>query len=592
MVTCAPRSMVSSETEASSRSRDPSTSGSAQTCCARATVIEMGIGAMKQVEDAPVAPGDILAGKYRVDRVLGIGGMGMVVAATHIDLDEPRAIKFMRSEARASVEAETRFLREARASAGLKSEHVVRVHDMGRLEAGEPYLVMEFLEGMDLKAIIKRSKAVSIVQAVDYMVQACEALAEAHAVGIIHRDLKPSNLFVTTGNDARPCAKVLDFGISKLTGALAESAGMDLTQTTSVMGSPLYMSPEQMESARDIDARSDIWSLGVMLYETLTRTRPFSGKTVTAVAMSVAKDVVVPPSKRRPEIPAKLEQVMLRCLDKNRDDRYDNVAELTKALAPFASSESQALIERIGRVQSRGEEKPAPPPPDSSPTAVMDISAHQHAEEESGSAPLVGTPEAAPVPPTARLPETQAGADGTPTGQPSDIDQEAATLCMADSHGSLSSSDAAIAPQIDTGTGASWGGNQYPEVLSPRRSGLFIKVAVPVGSLCVIAALVFLAVGQSSTAPSGAEDSSGTARPAPAQAPESSDDLGAQDQDDSALDDETEPPATEHDAGDSSEPASPPALSSMPQKPKPPAGHKGTKPPSKPKNDPFGETWR
>ncbi|MBW2454892.1 MAG: serine/threonine protein kinase [Deltaproteobacteria bacterium] len=559
---------------------------------------------MKVPEDSPVAVGDILAGKYRVERVLGVGGMGIVVAATHIDLDELRAIKFMRSQARASVEAETRFLREARSSAKLKSEHVVRVHDMGRLDGGEPYLVMEFLEGLDLKAIIKRSQAVAVVQATDYLVQACEALAEAHAAGIIHRDLKPSNLFVTTGNDGRPCIKVLDFGISKLTGALAESSGMDLTQASSVMGSPLYMSPEQMESARDIDARADIWSLGVILYETLTRTRPFSGTTVTAVTMSVAKDDVVPPSKRRPEIPALLELVILRCLEKDRTGRYDDVLELAEALAPFASGECQAVVDRIRRMLHQEEDDPIPPAPDSAPTAVMDPVALRRAAEESGLLPPADPPVSpAPPPPTERYPDSHSApqVDLTPPPAEPSVDPEAATLCMSDSHGSLSSSDAALAPQIDTGTDASWGGTQYPELPPPRSSGLWLKVAVPIGALCVVGALVFLVVGQSTiTSPETAETGApaqATAKGGPAGTDETAPDEADEDDDeDPAGGDEEQDPAAATASSKSSAPQIPSA--SVAKHPKPPASHPpgklpgGKLPGGTPKSDPFGETWR
>jgi len=552
---------------------------------------------MKVPDDSPVAVGDMLAGKYRVERVLGVGGMGMVVAATHIDLDELRAIKFMRSRARASVEAETRFLREARASAKLKSEHVVQVHDMGRLDGGEPYLVMEFLEGMDLKAIIKRSQAVSVVQAVDYVVQASEALAEAHAAGIIHRDLKPSNLFVTTGNDARPCVKVLDFGISKLTGELAESAGMDLTQASSVMGSPLYMSPEQMESARDIDARSDIWSLGVILYETLTRTRPFAGTTVTAVTMSVAKDDVVPPSKRRPEIPAELEQVILRCLEKDRSQRYDDVLALAEALAPFASSECQAVIDRIRRVLAPVEDDLWARPPDSSPTAVMDPAAlRRAAEEDSGAAPAVAAANEPPAPPTERWPDSSSEPAIPPAAVPDEpsVDAEAATLCMSDSHGSLSVSDSALAPQIDTGTDASWGATQYPEVPAPSRSGLWLKVAVPIGVLCVVGALVFLVVGQSSRTPGEPAATAPATEPDTADSPPEAEDPEADELDD---DDNGSDTAADETDGTSPAPAAsappPPPSGSIANQPKPPAtAPPGKLPVGKPKSDPFGETWR
>ncbi len=306
-----------------------------------------------QAFDSPIQVGEIIAGKYRIERVLGVGGMGAVVAARHVDLDELRAIKFMKPEMRTNEQAEIRFMREARAAAKLKSDHVARVHDIGRFETGEPYMVIEYLDGQDLKAMLKRTGPLDPELAVTFILQACEALAEAHAAGIVHRDLKPSNLFVIEGTDGRLKVKVLDFGISKLTGALAEQAGMELTHTSAMMGSPLYMSPEQMASTRDVDARTDVWSLGVIFYRLVTGKRPFKGKTVTSVTISVTTDTPVTPSVLRPDLPEALDEIILHCLEKDPEDRYGSVAALANDLILLAPAHARGLIERIERVAAR-----------------------------------------------------------------------------------------------------------------------------------------------------------------------------------------------------------------------------------------------
>jgi len=218
---------------------------------------------MSDSPSSSVKEGDLLAGKYRVERVLGSGGMGIVVAARHEQLDQRVAIKFVREEALGNEDAVARFLREARAAVKLRSEHAAKVLDVGTLESGAPYMVMEYLEGSDLGAILSEGEPLSVEVAAEYIAQACEAVAEAHAAGIVHRDLKPQNLFLTQtiGGGAR--VKVLDFGVSK---TLESTGGGGLTQTRSMLGSPLYMSPEQMRSSRDVDARSDVWVFGVVLF--------------------------------------------------------------------------------------------------------------------------------------------------------------------------------------------------------------------------------------------------------------------------------------------------------------------------------------
>ena len=294
--------------------------------------------------DLPVAIGDVLAGKYRVDAVLGVGGMGIVVAATHLQLQQKVALKFLLPSAIQSPEAVERFLREARAAVRLKSEHVAKVTDVGTLESGAPYMVMEFLLGADLSHVMAERGLLPVSEGVSFVMQACEAIAEAHSLGIVHRDLKPQNLFVTRKVDGRPLIKVLDFGISKSTDT---QTGLSLTRTSSIMGSPLYMSPEQMRSSKNVDQRSDIWALGVVLYEVITGRVPFEAESVPELCLKVVQDQPDAPKALRAEIQEGLSTVILRCLEKEPARRFQNVAELAEALEPYAQEGSRGSAERV-----------------------------------------------------------------------------------------------------------------------------------------------------------------------------------------------------------------------------------------------------
>jgi serine/threonine-protein kinase len=287
-------------------------------------------------------PGDVLAGKYRVERVLGVGGMGMVLAAHHLQLDERVALKFLLPETAANVEAVKRFVREARAAVKIKSDHVARVSDVATLENGAPYLVMEYLEGADLASELERRGPFSVEEAVEFVLQACEAIAEAHSLGIVHRDLKPANLFLTRRAGGVPWIKVLDFGISKL----SRGPDVGMTSTAAVMGSPLYMSPEQIRATREADARSDVWALGVILYELLCGRLPFKGDTLPQLSVNIA---IEPPDPfpALVGVPAPLAAAVFRCLEKDRERRFANIAEFAQALAPFASKRAAHSIDRI-----------------------------------------------------------------------------------------------------------------------------------------------------------------------------------------------------------------------------------------------------
>jgi tRNA A-37 threonylcarbamoyl transferase component Bud32 len=298
-------------------------------------------------DTAPVKAGDVLAGKYRVDRVLGVGGMGVVVAATHMQLDQRVALKFMLPWALQNKMAVERFTRESKACVRLKSEHVARVLDVGELESGSPYMVMEFLEGIDLHDLIHQPNyKVTVEEAVDYVLQVCDAVAEAHAIGIVHRDLKPRNLFLTTGNDGKSVVKVLDFGVSKVTGG----ADLSLTRTTEIIGSPNYMSPEQLRASRDVDDRSDIWALGCILYELLGGEVPFVAETLTQLTAMVLTEPPRSLSELRADVPFGLVQVISRCLEKDPNKRFPNVAGLATALEKYAPEASKGLAERVRRI--------------------------------------------------------------------------------------------------------------------------------------------------------------------------------------------------------------------------------------------------
>ena len=305
--------------------------------------------------------GDLLAGKYRVERILGEGGMGVVVAAHHELLDQHVAVKLLYQDI-ADREAQSRLLLEARACAKLQSEHVARVVDVDTGADGLPFIVMELLEGADLCQIADARGALPRWLVVDYMLQALEGLAHAHSRGIVHRDLKPSNLFLANRSDGTQLIKILDFGISKSTEPVFDSAGekkraMQLTGGRAVLGSPPYMSPEQVRSPKTVDQRTDIWSLGVVMYELLTNSMPFGGDEINETFAQVLEKEPQPIRQLVTGVPEGLEQIVMKCLAKNRDKRFGDVAELARALVAFGSGTWMQSADRVAATLARGLEE-------------------------------------------------------------------------------------------------------------------------------------------------------------------------------------------------------------------------------------------
>ncbi len=289
--------------------------------------------------DPVLLPGEILSGCYRIERVLGEGGMGVVLAARNLELGESVAIKVLNRAH--TPELARRFLGEAKAAARIRSDHVVRILNFGRTDQGCPFIVMEYLEGQDLGQVLAKSGAVPVPMALRWTLQACEALAHAHALGIVHRDLKPANLFLERRTDGSRRLKLLDFGIAKL------PSNTELTHTSQLLGSPNYMAPEQLDNPKDVDSRTDIWGLGIVLYELLTGQKPFAAPSVFALAARIRDTEQAPAASLRPELPEGLSALVDKCLEKQRDARWPDIAALARALSVFAPDDAGPLVRSI-----------------------------------------------------------------------------------------------------------------------------------------------------------------------------------------------------------------------------------------------------
>ncbi len=298
----------------------------------------------------PFAPGDVIGEKYEVVGVLGSGGVAYVISALHLELGEMVALKFLRPESLEHEDVVARFASEARAVARIKSEHVAHVFDVGTLPDGAPFIVMEYLEGKDLADVLAERRKLPIKQAVDYVLQACEALACAHAAGIVHRDIKPENLFLTQQAASVECIKVLDFGISKSAMAAFEPAGRKFAATMLPMGTPGYMSPEQIRACGTVDARTDIWALGCVLSELITGMTAFNAPTLLQLGAIILEREPIALRKAAPEAPPELEAIVAKCLQKDPEQRYHDVAELAAALYPFGPRRSRISAERCHQI--------------------------------------------------------------------------------------------------------------------------------------------------------------------------------------------------------------------------------------------------
>jgi eukaryotic-like serine/threonine-protein kinase len=336
-------------------------------------------------------PGSVFAGKYKVEKLIGTGGMGVIISATHMQLEQRVAIKLLTSDAALDPERVGRFSREAKAAARIQSEHVVRILDYGTHPSGAPFIVMEHLVGSDLAMAVKTRGGLPVDEAVDYMIQACDGVAEAHVAGIIHRDLKPANLFLTRKKDGVPIIKVLDFGASKLT-AECSLATSDLSKThaSSLIGSPRYMAPEQLKAAHEIDSRADIYALGATLFELLAGEPVFKAESISRIFTKILWDAAPSITQFRDDVPPGLDALLFRCLQKRPEDRYQTVKALVEALAEFAPERSAGLVAQIARI-GRPPASIAPPP--------RPVMKRQPSTGDGGGAPAFAPALMPPVPP-------------------------------------------------------------------------------------------------------------------------------------------------------------------------------------------------
>ena len=316
-----------------------------------------------------ILPGALIAGKFRVERIVGRGGMGVVVEATNVQLDQKVALKLLASRSEDPAVAE-RFGREARAAARLRSDHVARVYDVGKDTLHGPFIVMELLEGRTLADVIAVGR-VPVHRAIEYVIDACEGLAEAHARGIVHQDVKPANLFLVTDTDGRPSIKLLDFGIATVRSSEREAdAGSSHPST----GTPAYLAPEQLRGGRAADHRADIWALGCVLYELIVGERPFPATRFTELVTRILESRPEP-IPATIEVPAPIAAAIERCLEKDPSKRFASTGELALTLLPFARRRAHSSVSRaIAHVKASGLdpalEMPSSMPPRPSDDAI------------------------------------------------------------------------------------------------------------------------------------------------------------------------------------------------------------------------------
>ncbi len=301
--------------------------------------------------------GDLLAGKYRVERLHRRGALGLTLEALHTQLGQRVAVRLLAADPKAHPEAAARFLHGARLAVQYQNEHTARIVDVGSLGSGAPYIVTELLAGSDLRRVLRVRDSLPVTEAVDYILQACEGLADAHAHNVVHRNMKPTNLFLTRRDGVRRIA-VLDFGVSE--DPLSDIA-INLGSTLGAVSALSYLAPEQIRQPAAVDGRADIWALGAILYEMLTGCLLHDGQTTPELLAMIVADAPTPVSHLRPEISAELEAIVLRAVAKDREARYASLAELAEALGPFASEEGAEAVTRIGKALGR-RAATAPPP--------------------------------------------------------------------------------------------------------------------------------------------------------------------------------------------------------------------------------------
>ena len=416
-------------------------------------------------EHAPQLPneGDVIADKYRIGAKLGSGGMGAVLAAEHVGLGVQVAIKFLHARAAGDPVKAARFAREARIGAKLQSEHVIRVSDTGVWREEVPYIVMEQLDGEDLSRFA-REGGMAVTTAVDYVLQASEGLAEAHATSVTHRDLKPANLFLCRRPDGRELIKVLDFGISKVVDEL--NVDGDLTKTTALMGSPLYMPPERLRSGKEADPRGDIWAMGSILFELLTGQATFEGDTLPVVCSHILNSEPRRLRDYRPDAPEELESAILSCLDKNKDTRCPNLAVFGARIARFGGRDASGALTRIRKLLGVADDVDTA---DLAGTIVMPDSPTVSADHLPVSSGRVSVPHAAPGGPISAPHAAQAS--GPFAAQASGpFAAQASGPFAAQASGpypAQASGPYAAQPQIQPGVAGSYGSGGYPQATAP-----------------------------------------------------------------------------------------------------------------------------
>ena len=334
---------------------------------------------------APVRAGEVLAGKYRVERVHAPGALGVTCDAQHLQLRQRVVVKLCAATARSSAEAVARFLQNARLAAKLRNPHLARVLDVGMLESGFAYSVTEHLSGTDLRGVLRVREWLPVPEAVDYALQVCEALAVAHVGGFVHRNLKPANVFLARESDGRPIVKVLDFCLVE---SPLNDASITLTIAESVVSSLAYLAPEQVRDPISVDVRADVWAIGALLHELLTGSPLHAAATVPGIFAAIAADPATPMSQLRSDIPPELEEVVLRCLEKERDYRWSDVGTLAKQLRRFASEEGREAVDRVIMVLERRARSPR----SLLPPALTKVEALRPIARVASNAPAVESP--------------------------------------------------------------------------------------------------------------------------------------------------------------------------------------------------------